>query len=76
MRSMREGHAVKLSYVGRAPTLRQQSQPFLFRIDEAHAGLTIGAPVKVLVQTPRPPRVTCCRTQPSFAGSTGCRRFG
>lgn len=47
-----EGHAVKLGYVGRAPTLRQQSQPFLFRIEEFHAGLTIGAPVKVLVQTP------------------------
>ncbi len=47
-----EGHAVKLSYVGRAPTLRQQSQPFLFRIEDSHVGLTIGAPVKVLVQTP------------------------
>ncbi|MBK9077986.1 MAG: HlyD family efflux transporter periplasmic adaptor subunit [Hyphomicrobium sp.] len=47
-----DGHTVKLSYIGRSPTLRQQSQPFLFRIDGTHAGLAIGAPVKILVQTP------------------------
>ena len=45
-----EGHAIKLSYLGRAPTLRQQSQPFLFRVDDPHSGLVIGAPVKVFVQ--------------------------
>lgn len=47
-----EGHAIKLSYVGRSPTLRQQSQPFLFRLEDPHAGLAIGAPVKILVRTP------------------------
>lgn len=45
-----EGHVLKLSYVGRAPTLRQQSRPYLFRIDDAHAELSIGAPLKVVVQ--------------------------
>ncbi|NOT72335.1 MAG: HlyD family efflux transporter periplasmic adaptor subunit [Hyphomicrobium sp.] len=48
----RDGHAFKLTYMGRAPTLRQQAQPFLFRVDQRHAGLAIGAPVKILVQTP------------------------
>lgn len=46
-----EGHSIKLAYAGRSPTLRQQSQPFLFRIDDAHSGLVIGAPVKVFVQS-------------------------
>ncbi len=45
-----EGHALKLSYAGRSPTLRQQSRPSLFRIDEEHSGLAIGAPLKIVVQ--------------------------
>lgn len=45
-----EGHVLRLSYVGRAPTLRQQSRPYLFRIDDAHTDLSIGAPLKVVVQ--------------------------
>lgn len=46
-----EGHSIKLSYAGRSPTLRQQARPFLFRIDDAHSGLAIGAPIKILVQS-------------------------
>lgn len=46
-----EGHSIKLSYAGRSPTLRQQARPSLFRIDDAHSGLAIGAPVKILVQS-------------------------
>lgn len=46
-----EGHSIKLSFAGRSPTLRQQARPFLFRIDHAHSGLAIGAPVKILVQS-------------------------
>lgn len=46
-----EGHSLKLSYVGRSPTLRQQARPFLFRITDAHPELVIGAPVKVFVQS-------------------------
>lgn len=46
-----DGHSIKLGYAGRAPTLRQQSQPYLFRVDEPHSGLAIGAPVSVLVET-------------------------
>jgi RND family efflux transporter MFP subunit len=46
-----EGHTLALSYVGRAPTLRQQSRPLLFRIEDRHPELVIGAPVKVFVQS-------------------------
>jgi membrane fusion protein, heavy metal efflux system len=46
-----QGHWIKLDYNGRSPTLRQQSRPFLFRVTDAHSGLAIGAPVKVIVQT-------------------------
>lgn len=46
-----EGHTLKLSYVGRSPTLRQQARPFLFRIEDAHPELVIGSPVKVFVQS-------------------------
>lgn len=46
-----EGHSIKLAYAGRSPTLRQQARPFLFRIDDPHSGLAIGAPVKVFVQS-------------------------
>jgi multidrug efflux pump subunit AcrA (membrane-fusion protein) len=46
-----EGHTLKLSYVGRAPTLRQQARPLLFRIEDRHPELVIGSPVKVFVQS-------------------------
>jgi len=45
-----EGHTIPLSYIGRAPALRQQSVQLLFKVDEAHASLVIGVTVKVLVQ--------------------------
>lgn len=46
-----DGHSIKLAYAGRSPTLRQQAQPYQFRIDEHHSGLAIGAPVSVLIET-------------------------
>lgn len=46
-----EGHTLALSYIGRSPTLRQQSRPLLFRIDDRHPELVIGAPVKIFVQS-------------------------
>ena len=46
-----EGHALKLSYIGRSPTLRQQAQPILFRIDNAHPEIVIGSAVSVLVRS-------------------------
>ena len=45
-----DGHSIKLSYVGRAPSLRQQAQPLLFKVEEIHDGLIIGSAVKVYVQ--------------------------
>lgn len=45
-----DGHSIKLSYIGRAPSLRQQTQPLQFRVDESHDGLVIGSAVKVFVQ--------------------------
>ena len=45
-----DGHSIKLSYVGRAPSLRQQTQPLQFKVDEIHEGLVIGSAVKVFVQ--------------------------
>lgn len=45
-----EGHRIPLTYIGRAPSLRQQALPILFKVDEPHASLAIGATVKVLVQ--------------------------
>lgn len=44
-----EGHAIPLSYIGRAPSLRQQSQPLLFEVQDPHPSLVIGVAVKVLV---------------------------
>lgn len=49
-----QGHSIPLTYIGRAPTLRQQSLPLLFRVEDPHASLTIGATVKVLVQKGAP----------------------
>ena len=45
-----DGHSIKLSYVGRAPSLRQQTQSLQFKVDEVHEGLVIGSAVKVFVQ--------------------------
>lgn len=45
-----EGHKIPLSYIGRAPALRQQALPMLFKVDEPHASLGIGGTVKVLIQ--------------------------
>ncbi|WP_295555854.1 HlyD family efflux transporter periplasmic adaptor subunit [uncultured Hyphomicrobium sp.] len=45
-----EGHKIPLTFIGRAPALRQQALPLLFRVDDAHASLTIGGTIKVLVQ--------------------------
>lgn len=50
------GHALALSFVGAAPALRQQAQPLLFRIEEAHAELAIGAPLKVVLRHEREAR--------------------
>ena len=45
-----EGHRIPLTFVGRAPALRHQALPLLFKVDEPHASLGIGAAVKVLIQ--------------------------
>ena len=45
-----EGHAIPLAYIGRAPSLRQQSLPLLFSVEDPHPSLAIGVAVKVLVQ--------------------------
>ncbi len=45
-----QGHRFKLAYIGRAPALRQQSLPLLFKLDEAHDSISIGATVKVFAQ--------------------------
>jgi cobalt-zinc-cadmium efflux system membrane fusion protein len=45
-----EGHKIPLTFVGRAPALRQQALPLLFRVDEPHASLGIGGTIKVLVR--------------------------
>src|SRR5690606_37001511 len=44
------GHAIPLAYIGRAPSLRQQSQPLLFRVNDPHPSLAIGVAIKVLVR--------------------------
>jgi cobalt-zinc-cadmium efflux system membrane fusion protein len=46
------GHVIKLSYIGRAPTLKQQALPLLFKVDDPHSQLTIGSTVKVVAQGP------------------------
>ena len=45
-----EGHKIPLTFIGRAPALRQQSVQLMFKVDEAHTSLAIGVTVKVLVQ--------------------------
>jgi cobalt-zinc-cadmium efflux system membrane fusion protein len=49
-----EGHRIPLTFVGRAPTLRNQALPLLFRVEEPHASLTIGGTVKVLIRHGEP----------------------
>lgn len=44
------GKAYTLSFVGRAPRLRQQAIPLNFRIDEPDSGLMVGSPVNVFIQ--------------------------
>jgi RND family efflux transporter MFP subunit len=43
-----QGHSFKLTYIGRAPALRQQSLPLLFGLDETHGNLSIGSTVRVV----------------------------
>lgn len=45
-----EGHSIPLTFVGRAPALRQQALPLLFRVEEPHSSLGIGGTIKVLVR--------------------------
>ena len=47
------GQALRLGFVGRGVTLRQQGLPLHFRIEAPPAGLAVGQPVVVLVETPR-----------------------
>ncbi len=49
-----DGDSIRLSYIGRAPSLRQQTQPLQFKVDEQHEGLIIGSAVKVFVQQGEP----------------------
>jgi multidrug efflux pump subunit AcrA (membrane-fusion protein) len=49
-----DGHSIKLSYVGRSPSLRQQSVLFQFKIVEQHEGLSVGSALKVFVQHGKP----------------------
>lgn len=49
-----DGHSIRLSYLGRAPALRQQTQPLQFNVEERHDGLVIGSAVKVFVQQGEP----------------------
>jgi membrane fusion protein, heavy metal efflux system len=45
-----DNHSIDLTYVGRAPALRQQALPMQFRVEETHEGLIIGSAVKVIVE--------------------------
>jgi membrane fusion protein, heavy metal efflux system len=45
------GKTARLSFIGRAPALKQQAQPLLFRVDQPIAALAIGRPVTVLVES-------------------------
>ena len=46
-----KGEAIRLSYVGQSPTLRQHSRPIYFKIDDPRSALAIGTTVKVILQT-------------------------
>lgn len=45
------GQTAPLSFIGRAPALKQQAQSLLFRVDQPNANLAVGRPVTVLVQS-------------------------
>ena len=45
------GQTAPLSFIGRAPALKQQAQSLLFRVDRPDAALAVGRPVTVLVQS-------------------------
>ncbi len=45
-----EGQSMTVTYMGSGPSVRQQSTPMLFRIDNPPKGLRIGRPVTVLMQ--------------------------
>lgn len=45
------GKTTRLSFIGRAPALKQQAQPLLFRVDQPIAALAVGRPVTVLVES-------------------------
>ncbi len=47
------GQALRLGFVGRGMTLRQQGLPLHFCIEGGAPGLAVGQPVTVLVETPR-----------------------
>ncbi|GGJ42214.1 efflux RND transporter periplasmic adaptor subunit [Neoroseomonas lacus] len=47
------GQVLRLGFVGRGMTLRQQGLPLHFRIEAGARGLAVGQPVTVLVETPR-----------------------
>lgn len=47
------GTGVPLTFLGRSPALRQQAVPLLFRAERVEAGLAIGRPVAVLVESRR-----------------------
>ncbi|MGG5890540.1 efflux RND transporter periplasmic adaptor subunit [Falsiroseomonas sp. HC035] len=47
------GQALRVGFVGRGMTLRQQGLPLHFRIEGGATGLAVGQPVTVLVETPR-----------------------
>jgi RND family efflux transporter MFP subunit len=69
-----DGHSIKLSYIGRAPSLRQQTQPMQFKVDEQHEGLIIGSAVKVFVQQGDPKEGIVVTGEAVVRGSEGLPR--
>ena len=49
--AMTSGKTARLSFIGRAPALKLQAQPLLFRIDQPISALAVGRPVTVLVES-------------------------
>ena len=52
----RDGHSISLTYVGRAPKLRQHAIPLIFHINGPAGGISVGEPVRILVQSSKPLR--------------------
>ena len=69
-----DGHSIRLSYLGRAPSLRQQSQPLQFKVEEVHDGLIIGSAVKVYVQQGEPVEGTVLPDAAVVRGPNGLPR--